>query len=135
LTVAAVAGAGCSEVKSEDAVGYQPASLSPVAGSDGLQQVTFSKEGAERTGLRTAVVGSAGGNAVVPYASLLYGPTGETFVYTQTEPLSFVREDVEVDRIDGSRAVLSAGPAGGTQVVTIGAAEVYGAELEIAGDH
>jgi hypothetical protein len=71
----------------------------------------------------------------VPYASLLYGPTGETFVYTQTEPLSYVREDVKVDRIDGDRVVLSVGPARGTEVVTIGVAEVYGAELEIAGDH
>lgn len=135
LALAAIAATGCSEVESEEATGYEPVSLQPVAGSGGKQQVTFSEEAAERTGLETALVGNAEGNAVVPYASLLYGPTGETFVYTQTEPLSYVREDVKVDRIDGDRAVLSVGPARGTEVVTVGVAEVYGAELEIAGDH
>ena len=31
--------------------------------------------------------------------------------------------------------LLAAGPPPGTEVVTVGAAEVYGAELEIAGGH
>jgi len=135
VALAAIAASGCSEVESEEATGYEPASLQPVAGSGGKQQVTFSEEAAERTGLEIALVRGVGGDVVVPYASLLYGPTGETFVYTQTKPLSFVREDVKVDRIDGGRAVLSVGPARGTEVVTVGVAEVYGAELEIAGDH
>ncbi len=42
---------------------------------------------------------------------------------------------VKVDRIEGNRVVLTNGPAARTAVVTVGAAEVYGAELEIAGSH
>ena len=43
-----------------------------------------------------------------------------------------MREAIEVDRVDDERAVLSAGPPAGTEVVTVGAAEVYGAEFEVA---
>ena len=46
-----------------------------------------------------------------------------------------MRAEVKVDRIDGDRVLLSEGPPAGTKVVTVGAAEVYGAELEIAGSH
>ena len=42
---------------------------------------------------------------------------------------------VTVDRIEGKRVFVSKGPAAGTKVVTVGATEVYGAELEIAGSH
>ena len=46
-----------------------------------------------------------------------------------------MRADVVVDRIDGDRVLLTEGPRPGSRVVTVGAAEVYGAELEIAGSH
>jgi hypothetical protein len=34
-------------------------------------------------------------------------------------------------RIDGDRAILSDGPAPGTEVVTVGAAELLGTEYEV----
>ena len=40
----------------------------------------------------------------------------------------FVREAIGVERIDGDTAYLSEGPAAGTEVVTVGAAELFGAE-------
>ena len=51
------------------------------------------------------------------------------------EPASrstYLREEVEVDRIEGTACCSPSGPPAGTEVVTVGAAEVYGAELEIA---
>jgi multidrug efflux pump subunit AcrA (membrane-fusion protein) len=78
-------------------------------------------------------VGEEGSMDVVPYEALIYDPEGKTYVYVVTKPLSFQREEVEVDRIEGDRVLLSAGPAAGTKVVTVGAAEAYGTELEIAG--
>jgi hypothetical protein len=66
---------------------------------------------------------------------VLYDPEGKTYVYTVTAPREFLREAVVIDRVDGARALLSDGPPAGTEVVTTGAAEVYGAELEIAGSH
>ncbi len=52
-----------------------------------------------------------------------------------TRPLTFVRARVEVVRVDGDRVLLSGGLQPGTEVVTVGATEVYGAELDIAGSH
>ena len=46
-----------------------------------------------------------------------------------------MRRPVTVERIDAGRVFLTRGPAAGTTVVTTGAAEVYGAELEIAASH
>jgi hypothetical protein len=133
LVIAALPLSACSEVEEEEATGYEPAKLESVKGSDDLKRVTFTREGAERVGLRTAPVREQGQAKVIPYAAVLYDAGGKTYVYTSPEPLSYVREEVEVERIDGDRAQLSSGPPVGTEVVTVGAAEVYGTELEIAG--
>lgn len=141
--VAALPVAGCAEVESETPEGYQPTKLEEVKankaleveGEEELHSVTFTPEGARRIGLRTAPVRSDGGKLVMPYEALLYNATGATFAYTTTAPRTYLRVPVEVDRIDGDRVVLKGGPAPGTAVVTVGAAEVRGAELDIAGSH
>lgn len=115
----------CTEVESETAAGYEPSKL-----ADG--QVQFTAEAAERTGLRTGAVRRAGARVAVPYQALLYDPEGKTYVYTSPRALRYMRQKVRVARIEGDRVVLSHGPAPGTRVVTVGAAEVYGTELEVA---
>jgi hypothetical protein len=130
----AIALSGCTEVESSDVEGYHPSELHEVEGSD-VKRVTFTTEGAERTGLRTAPVRRDGDRRVVPYSALLYDGEGATYVYTAPEPLSFVRAPVVVDRVVGQRVLLTDGPPVGSRVVTTGAAEVYGSELEIAGSH
>jgi hypothetical protein len=127
LATAALPIAGCTEVESETATGYEPSTLEPVKGNDDLQRVRFTAEGARRVDLQTASVR----RNVVPYAALIYDPEGKTFVYTSPKPLEYLREQVKVDRIDGDRVLLSRGPPAGTRVVTVGAAEVYGTELEV----
>ena len=121
----------CAEVEEEVAGGYQPSKLEPIKGSDHLQRVTFTAEGAERVGLKTAPVRRGSGHQVVPYAALIYDPEGRTYVYKSHKRMSFVRAEVQVDRIDRDGVLLSRGPPAGTRVVTVGAAEVYGAELDI----
>jgi hypothetical protein len=123
---------GCTEVETEPSTGYEPSKLSAVAGNGELQRVTFTAEGARRTGLETDSVRWRGGETVVPYAALIYDAEGRTYVYTSPRRRSYVREEVDVARVDGASALLSKGPAAGTTVVTVGAAEVYGAELEVA---
>jgi hypothetical protein len=118
-------------VETETATGYEPSKLEPVKGNDDLQRVTFTEEGARRTGLQTAVVRRSGKRTVVPYAALLYDPEGKTYVYTSPKPLQFVRREVDVSRVEGDRVLLSEGPLAGTEIVTVGAAEVYGTELEV----
>ncbi len=127
-----LAAAGCKEVEEESAAGYEPSRLEAIKGHDERKRVIFTAEGARRVGLQTAPVRRAGGDKVVPYAVIIYDAKGRTYVYTSPQPREFVRAVVEVRRIDGGRAFLSEGPATGTRVVTVGATEVYGTELEIA---
>jgi hypothetical protein len=65
---------------------------------------------------------------VIPYAAVLYDPHGNTWTYTNPEPLVFVRHRIDIEFIEGDRAVLREGPAIGTTVVTAGAAELFGVE-------
>lgn len=129
--------AGCKEVEEESAAGYEPAKLEPVKGAkeDDLMRVVFTKEGAERVDLKTARVRRAGEHTVIPYVALIYNDEAKTFVYTNPKPLTFLRAAVKVDRIDGNRVLLSEGPQVGTKVVTVGATEVYGTEIDMAGSH
>ena len=131
---AGAATAGCTEVEAPAQHVHQPAHLEPVEGTD-LQQVNFDQRAAEQVALQTATVERRGNHTVVPYAALIYDGSGASWVYTSPEPLTYVRAAVEVARIVDDRVMLRNGPPVGTTVVTRGAAEVYGAELEIAGGH
>ena len=136
VLVAGLSLSACKEVESEDAAGYEPAKLAEVEGKgDDYKQVTFTKEGADRVDLHTATVRRGEDGTVIPYAALIYNDEAKTFVYTNPKPLTFLREPVKVDRIEGDRVELSDGPSAGTKVVTVGATEVYGAEFDIAGSH
>jgi hypothetical protein len=134
LACAGLSVSACTEVESAAVEGYEPAHLKEVKGSD-IPLVEFTKEGAERTDLKTAPIVQRGARQVMPYQALIYDPEGKTWVYTVTEPLTFKRTEVVVDRITHDRVLLRSGPPAGTDVVTVGAAEVYGAELEVAGSH
>ncbi|MGA9749086.1 MAG: hypothetical protein WBQ50_16640 [Nocardioides sp.] len=113
---------------------HGPALVEPVAGSD-LSSVTLTERASERLDIQTAPTqastGSNDARVVVPYASLLYDAQGDTWVYTNPDPLVFVRAAVDVRSIDGDEVRLDAGPEAGVLVVTVGAAELYGAELGV----
>jgi hypothetical protein len=126
----------CKEVEEESASGYEPSKLEAIEGKgEDFQRVTFTKEGAARVDLHTDTVKRSRGHKVVPYAALIYSGDVKTFVYVNPKPLTFEREPVTVDRIEGDRVLLSDGPPAGTRIVTTGVTEVYGAELDIAGSH
>jgi hypothetical protein len=113
---------------------YAPATLGS-ADAAGVKTVTFTADAAQRVRLQTSPVAAAGRGVAVDYAALIYDKKGQSWVYTVPQPLTFLRMKVTVDRIEENRATLSVGPAPGVQVVTTGAAEVYGAELDISGKH
>jgi hypothetical protein len=126
----------CKEVEEEEAAGYEPAKLEAIKGKgEDFKRVTFTKEGAARVGLRTATITQSGNHKIVPYAALIYNDEVKAFVYTSPKPLSYERVPVAVDRVVENRVLLAEGPPVGTKVVTTGAAEVYGTELDIAGSH
>jgi hypothetical protein len=85
----------------------------------------------QRVRVETPLMGTGELHKVVPHSSLIYGAHGETWVYTSPEPLTYVRHPVVVDYVEDDTAVLSDGPPAGTEVVSVGAAEVYGTEFEV----
>lgn len=124
-------GGGGDESTSES---YQPSEIHEVDGLGGTQ-VTFTEDAAARVDLATATAREVDGRTVVPYAALIYDGQGASWVYTSTAPLTFLRAEVAVDRIEDGQVVLASGLRPGVEVVTVGATEVYGAELDIAGGH
>lgn len=68
---------------------------------------------------------------VVPFAAVLYQPSGEASLYVNTAPLLYERQAVTVDYVIGDLAVLSSGPPPGTPVVTVGAPELSGIEFGV----
>jgi hypothetical protein len=100
--------------------------------------VTLTEDAEKRIDLQTVAVQEVDVNGakqkVMPYAALLYDTEGETWAFTNAEPLTFVRQRIKVDHIDGDNAILAQGPAAGTKVVTVGAAELFGSEEGIEED-
>lgn len=126
--------AGCKEIKESSAEGYHPSKVEAVGGL-AVKQVTLTAEAAEKIDLHTAPAVSSGRYTVVDYEALIYDGKGQSWVYTALTPLTFLRTSIVIDQIVGQQVMLSGGLAPGTGVVTVGAAEVYGAELNIAGSH
>lgn len=121
--------------ESEKPIKTEPAKVEVIEGSE-LKRVILTNKAAERLGIETAAVrwmtiAQRGTRLVVPYSSMLYDLNGKTWVYTNPEPLTFVRYPISVDYIENDIAILSVGPAAGTLVVTVGAAELYGAETGV----
>jgi hypothetical protein len=115
----------------ETASHHEPAELEPIKGTD-VQRVIFDAEAAKAVGLQTAPIRENGQEMVIPYDAVIYGADGNTYAYTSPEPRTFVRQEISIDHVDGDSAMLSDGPPAGTEVVTVGAAEVYGTEFEVA---
>jgi hypothetical protein len=135
LIAAGASLSACGEASSgydyETASHHEPAKLEPIKGTD-IQRVIFDAEGAKRVGLKTVAVRQNGQETVIPYDAVIYDAEGNAYAYTAPQPLIFVRKEIEIDRMDGNRAVLSDGPPAGTKIVTVGTAEVYGTEFEVA---
>jgi hypothetical protein len=97
----------------------------------GIARITLSERAIERLELRTdtAKPGPDGGGIVLPYAALLYDAQGKTWVYANTAERVYERQAVTVTKVEAGAVTASAGPAAGTVVVTVGAAELFGAEF------
>lgn len=111
-----------------------PAKVEPIAGTN-LNRVILTADAATRIGLQTATVqqkqAADTSRMVVPYAAVIYDLHGDTWVYTNPSPLTYVRAPIDVASIDGDQAVLLKGPPVGAVIVTVGAAELFGAELGV----
>jgi len=112
-----------------------PAVVAPLDDGSGLASVTLIEKAAARVGIETVAVTEAeavregsSGILSVPYSAILYDAKGNSFVYTVTGPLTYVRAPITVDYVEGDQAILSDGPSSGTEIVALGVVELYGAE-------
>jgi len=104
-----------------------PSKLEPIEGTD-LSKVILTEKAAERIGVETV---SASGTTV-PYAAVIYDIEGNTWIYTNPESLTFVREQIVIDHIEGDTAFLVESLPGELNVVTVGVAEIYGTETGVS---
>lgn len=116
-------------VSDEYVVQDKPYTLEPVEGEEVLR-VILTEAAAEHVGIETVAVEQRGSRLVVPYDAVYIDAHGGFWVYTNPEPLEFVRAPIDIVRESSSQAFLAEGPPAGTQVVTVGVPELYGSETE-----
>ncbi len=120
----------CAHVAEEEEALNEPATVEAIGGSD-ISRIILTEQAVERVDIESGPVVAAGSGTMIPYAAVFYTATGDTWTYTNPEPLTFVRVPIVVDHIRGERAFLSDGPPSGMEVVTQGASELYGTETEV----
>lgn len=126
LLVSACAGA----VSDEYVIENDPGSVEHIEGSE-LSKVSLTQKAMERLDVRTAAVGGNAGGVLVPQEATFVDPDGRWWVYTNPEPLVFVRQEIEIEREHEGKVLISHGPRPGTDVVVVGVAELYGIEAEV----
>jgi hypothetical protein len=94
-----------------------------------LPEASHNMASSTRVRVELQLEGSEDKQKVVPYNALYYDAKGQPWVYVSTQPLTYERQRVTVQRVVGQVAVVSDGPPVGTQVVTVGASLLYGTEI------
>ena len=134
VAVAVGMSAGCAEIESVTAEPYEPAALEST-GPDKPARVILTEEAVDRVALQTTEVKASGKDLTVDHAALVFDKAGKPWVFSVVGPRTYVRATVTIKEVQDNVVTLSAGPPAGTQVVTLGAIELWGAELGIAGKH
>lgn len=137
MLLASVLFAGCKSqgVGPEEAAADEAPPATVVHG-EGSQpsKVTLTEAAMKKIDVQTALVKDQTVNGatrvVIPYGAVLYDADGDTWTYTNPEPRVFVRCHISIDSIEQGQVVLAEGPPRGAAVVTVGAAELFGAESE-----
>jgi hypothetical protein len=136
VMLAALPLSACAPVATATATKPKPYKLEKPEGTT-LTRLRIEQRVFDRVRIKTSTVreverfGGETARKVVDYPAVVYDPKGDTAVYTNPEPLVFVRQPVKVDYIEGDVAVLADGPPVGTAVVTVGTAELLGMEFGV----
>lgn len=109
----------------------EPAARVEAGEQEGISRVILTSRAAERLGIETTTVAEQGEHLIVPYSTLIYDTHGETWLFTVIGPETYMRAPLTIDYIDGDRIFLLDGPDIGTEVVTVGVAELYGTETGV----
>ncbi|MEZ6072242.1 MAG: efflux RND transporter periplasmic adaptor subunit [Pirellulales bacterium] len=84
----------------------------------------------QRIGVDLPLIGQAESLTTLDSA-IIYDIFGGTWVYAVTGQREYTRQRVLLGWVDGDKAILESGPKIGTQVVTTGAAELFGTEFGV----
>ncbi|UCH65501.1 MAG: hypothetical protein JSW63_13000 [Ignavibacterium sp.] len=127
---------GCQQ-KADVHKKIEPAHIEHIEGSE-LSRVILTQKAVDRLNITTAAVyeemisqSQKEISKVVPYSAVIYDKHGNTWVYTNPETRVFIRHKINIIDIVGEKAFLSEGPLVGTEVVKVGAAELYGTEIKV----
>ncbi len=120
----------CGGPTTADDAKDEPAVVEPIDGTD-LARVVLTARAVERLGIQTAEVKRNSIELTVPSSALWIDPAGSFWVYTNPEPLVYLRHQVVVENDDGQTALLSDGPPEGTRIVSVGVSELYGTEVGV----
>jgi hypothetical protein len=128
--------AGCqasaSGSEAEEAIAAAASVETDAAG--GPARLTISEEALERLRLETSPVQDGGGGLLsVPYSAVIYDADGATWTFVDLGDGVFQRQAITIASVAADTVTLSAGPALGTDVVTVAAAELVGVEAGISG--
>lgn len=112
-----------------------PPSANAVAGTVDLYYLLDNGDRAFRIGERVSVDLPLSGRSEglsVPSSALVRDAQGGEWVYQRTSANTFVRQRVEVGHEMGGRALLARGLSPDAEVVSVGAAELFGIEFGAA---
>lgn len=128
ISVVALVGCG-SETAYEKVEPYELTST-----DSGINIVALTPQASDRLRMETAPVTVADGGGdmfAVPYAALIYDTNGGTWVYQQTDSLTYQRVEVVVDHIEADTVFLTEAPDEGTPVAVTSVAELYGTDTGV----
>jgi hypothetical protein len=72
-----------------------------------------------------------GPDEIIPYSAVIYAPSGQTYAFINTGSLTYVEVPIMIDDISGNSAYLLKGPSAGSEVVSVGAEELYGVQTGV----
>jgi hypothetical protein len=137
----ALAAAGCSNAVGSEGAPAADSAARVVAGDGaGPARITLSDQAERRLGIETAVIGpgsatsGTGARLVMPYAAVVYDAEGKAWAFASVSARTYQRAPLVIAGIHDDVVTLRSGPAPGTEVVTVGAAELVGAEAGISGE-
>jgi RND family efflux transporter MFP subunit len=110
-----------------------PATADPSTVSVDLYYELQNSEGlfraGERVSVRLPILGGGGPTLAVPWSAVVHDIYGGAWVYEDLSGGAYARRRVEVADVTEGFAILSRGPAAGTPVVVVGAAELFSTEF------
>ena len=108
-----------------------PPAANPIPGTADLIYELDNRETHYRPGERvgaTLLLNDPAESLVVPWSAVVFDIHGGAWVYERTGERVYSRKRVVVRHVTGDTAVLDSGPATGTTIVTVGAAELFGTD-------